>query len=375
MVGGVASSAPTFVDLFAGCGGMTRGFVDAGFELAKGYELDVNAAATYAANFGVDQTECADVKELSDVPQVDVVIGGPPCQGFSNLGKRDPLDMRNRLWRSYVDVVVASGCDVFVFENVDRFAKSAEFSFLRAEARSDGRLPGWEVRGFNLNAADFGIPQRRVRSIVVGYRSGVPTAPAHTHAKDPTADPTLEPWRNVRDAIGHLPFDGLESALDDKRCFEFGDERAPGPFKLAELHLARHYKQISLDRYECVAPGRSRFDLPEDLKMDCWKRHTTGAADVLGRLEWDKPSVTIRTEFFKPEKGRYLHPEWSKDGLQVNRALTHAEAALLQSFDDQHLWCGSKVSIARQIGNAVPPALAAAIADHVLTHLEDGVAA
>ena len=95
---------------------------------------------------------------------------------------------------------------------------------------------------------------------------------------------------------------------------------------------------------------------PTTSKPRCWREHSTGANDVLGRLEWHKPSVTIRTEFFKPEKGRYLHP--SQD-----RALTHAEAAVIQGFDDRHLWCGSKLAIAKMIGNAVPPPLAEAIAD------------
>lgn len=365
----MAEARPTFLDLFAGCGGLTRGFTAAGFELVKGYELEVEAAATFAANFGLERTECVDVTELTEVPAADVVVGGPPCQGFSGLGKRDPLDKRNKLWRAYVDVVVASGCDVFVFENVDRFSKSVEYGLLRAERVPSGRLAGWKIQEFSLNAADFGVPQRRIRSIVVGCRNGEPSAPSHTHAKDPAAGQM--PWRTVRDAIGDMSFDELETALQQDRWFDLDDDhKVRGPYKLPELHLARSYWQISLDRYKCIAPGRNRFDLPEHLKMECWKRHKTGAGDVLGRLEWDKPSVTIRTEFFKPEKGRYLHPEWSAEGVQVNRALTHAEAALLQDFDDQHLWCGSRSSIARQIGNAVPPRLAGAIASEIAKKFE-----
>ena len=116
-----------------------------------------------------------------------------------------------------------------------------------------------------------------------------------------------------------------------------------------------------LKRYALIPPGGGRFDLAEkapELLPDCWKNKKTGTTDVMGRLRWEEAAVTIRTEFFKPEKGRYLHPE-------ADRPLTHLEASLLQSFPDSYLWCGTKLSIARQIGNAVPPALARAIAEQL----------
>jgi DNA (cytosine-5)-methyltransferase 1 len=106
----------------------------------------------------------------------------------------------------------------------------------------------------------------------------------------------------------------------------------------------------------------NRFDIPDHLLARCWREHTSGSVDVMGRLSWDKPSVTIRTEFFKPEKGRYLHPT-------EHRALTHHEAARIQGFPDDYKWVGSKVSIARQIGNAVPIPLGRAIGQHLLQYL------
>jgi DNA (cytosine-5)-methyltransferase 1 len=116
-------------------------------------------------------------------------------------------------------------------------------------------------------------------------------------------------------------------------------------------------------RIKSIKKGGNRFNIPHDLLPDCWKKHTTGSADVMGRLSWEKPAVTIRTEFFKPEKGRYLHPV-------EHRALTHYEAALIQGFPDDHKWIGSKVSIARQIGNAVPIPLGRAIGRHLASALE-----
>jgi DNA (cytosine-5)-methyltransferase 1 len=139
-------------------------------------------------------------------------------------------------------------------------------------------------------------------------------------------------------------------------------------FKGLDIHVGRTYQDLSLRRFEHIPPGGNRTNIPEDLLYDCWKRHATGAMDVMGRLRWDEPAVTIRTEFFKPDKGRYLHPQWDRE-VQVNRALTHLEAARLQSFKDDFLWCGRKLEIARQIGNAVPPQLAQAVGTHILPRL------
>jgi len=350
----VAPRVPTLIDLFAGCGGISRGFVSEKFRVVGAVEHDLAAAATFAANFGEEVTYFGDITKYTSVPRAHVVVGGPPCQGFSNLGKKDPDDDRNRLWSEFVRVVVASKCDVFVLENVDRFAKSPEHVRLQKETSRSGRLEGFELTTHSLNAADFGTPQRRTRTIIIGSRIGPIDTPKQTHHREPGRG--QKRWRTVRDAIAGMDADPPIHLPDDKDYFF--DEIVPGPFTLDGIHVGRTYQPKSKERYACIPPGGNRFDLPDDLKYDCWKTHHTGAADVLGRLEWDKPSVTIRTEFFKPEKGRYLHPDH-------DRALTHAEAARLQGFDAKHVWCGNKVEIARQIGNAVPPPLAAAVARSV----------
>jgi DNA (cytosine-5)-methyltransferase 1 len=335
---------------------MTRGFVAEGFVPVQAVESDLWAAATYASNFGEEHAFCGKIEDFHDIPKAEVVIGGPPCQGFSNLGKRDDADGRNDLFKEFVRVAAAAEADVFVFENVERFRRMPHFHRLEAAA-SDA---GYTIQPYTLNAADFGVSQRRIRTIILGSRVGPLPDPVGTHGRlDALTD--LPGWKTVVDAIGHLDLEPTAGSFPKRMTSYFGCE-VPGVFTLDELHVARTYQPLSLERYDLIAPGRNRFDLPDRLLYDCWRRHKTGSGDVLGRLEWDKPAVTIRTEFFKPEKGRYLHPEWSEDGVRVNRALTHAEAALLQGFDATHTWCGSRIEIARQIGNAVPPPLASAVA-------------
>lgn len=348
--------SPTFLDLFSGCGGLSRAFVDEGFELKGAIDNNLPSAATMAANFGEDRVHWQGIAEFTGVPKVDVVVGGPPCQGFSTLGKRDPQDARNGLWREYIRVVKASDCKVFVLENVDRFRSSGELEALKRMTWKNRTLDGYKIEVHRLNAANYGAPQRRTRVVVIGSRIGAIGEPPHTHGPQASS-----PWRSVRDAIGSMGDEKPREALDDESVPFFG-QLVPGPYKINDIHVDRYYTPLSRKRISHVPEGGNRFDLPDALKPPCWLTHTRGTSDVFGRLNWDKPSVTIRTEFFKPEKGRYLHPE-------LDRALTHAEAALLQGFDERHQWCGSKIQIARQIGNAVPPPLGRAVARQVLGHL------
>jgi DNA (cytosine-5)-methyltransferase 1 len=146
----------------------------------------------------------------------------------------------------------------------------------------------------------------------------------------------LQHWLTVRQAIGDLPLVPTGHSL----------------------HIGRNPTAKSVQRYQHIPPGGNRWDLPLDLMPECWKKKTKGGTDLFGRLLWDEPSVTIRTEFFKPEKGRYLHPE-------ANRPITHREAARLQCFPDDFIFTGSKIAIAKQIGNAVPVRFAYEIAQAV----------
>jgi DNA (cytosine-5)-methyltransferase 1 len=334
----------TLVDLFAGCGGMTRGFEDSGaLRSVFAVEFDRDAAATYAANFG-EHVACGPIEDVAAFPRADVVIGGPPCQGFSPLNREAVGFERRGLWTEYLRALEAVEPQAFVMENVPELLRSAEYAEFKRRAES----LGFAVEGEILNAADFGVPQRRRRAIVIGTRASAPAWPLPTHAE---AD-----WVTFRKAVAGLPL------------------RADG----RDWHRPRKPRPESVRRYKAVPrDGGDRFAMQRnldraglgDLVPRCWRNKPTGTTDVFGRLWWDRPALTIRTEFYKPEKGRYLHPS-------AHRPITVREAARLMSFPDDFVLPEDQAmtSIARQVGNAVPPLLAQRIAESLAAALAESLA-
>ncbi|WP_371616038.1 DNA cytosine methyltransferase [Streptomyces sp. NBC_00454] len=383
------TSAPlNVVDLFAGCGGFTQGFHSyeppsggpSPFKTVAAVEFDQAAAATYASNFGEEVVFPGDIKKWDPTPHignVDVILGGPPCQGFSGLGKEDPKDPRNQLWREYVKVVSALEPKVFVIENVDRFFRSAEYQAL-LRSKKNGLLRKYNLSEGILNSADYGVPQARKRAIVIATRRDLPMIeiPTPTHTKHridrelALFDHPGGTWETIDEIFAETT--KMELSTLPERKTELFNREFPGVFLTSELHLRRNPTALSLARYRAIGPGGNRNDLRGktaliegevvDLSTESWDRHNKGSGDVMGRLRLGAPSVTIRTEFFKPEKGRYLHPS-------ANRPITHYEAARIQGFPETFKWCGTKVQIARQIGNAVPIGLSAALAKHLHNHL------
>jgi DNA (cytosine-5)-methyltransferase 1 len=367
-------NSPPFklIDLFSGAGGLTLGFTTIGnnsFQPIWANDCNKDAVATYRRNFGShcvlgDILEVLNDSELR-MPEADVVIGGPPCQGFSLLNKNRNSDSRKQLWKPFLEGIERSNAKIFVLENVPQLLGSEEHDQIISLAQKLGYKLAWS----KLCAADYGVPQVRWRGFIIGSRFADPQTvfpPKKTHYNpdkgallgELTGDngyiANPKPWRTVRDAIADLP--------------------APESTEIGEvpplnLQFGRNPTPLSLARYQAIPQeGMNRFDLQRiapELTPPCWIRKKSGGTDLFGRLWWDKPSVTIRTEFFKPEKGRYLHPE-------QHRPLTHREAARLQSFPDNFQFCGSKSEIAKQIGNAVPPLLAAKIAECVYALLLAG---
>ena len=337
------------IDLFAGCGGLTLGFVQTDeFEPIFAVESDPDAAVTYERNFGEHVARDADgvPKKIEDVdtfPPAHVVIGGPPCQGFSPLNMLGVGLDRRALWREYLKALDQANPLLFVMENVPELLRSAEYgAFLEALEQR----PGWRVRGELLNAADYGVAQTRRRAIVIGSRTGRVPWPERSHYPLGNVPLGKEAWRTFQDAVHGLPL------KPDSRNW----------------HNPRNPRLVSLERYMTIPnEGDGRFDLQArrpDITPQCWIRKTTGSTDVFGRLWWAKPAYTIRTEFYKPEKGRYLHPS-------EHRPITVREAARCQGFPDEFAFpeTQSMTSVAKQIGNAVPPKLARCIATALLEEL------
>lgn len=356
------------LDLFAGAGGLTAGFhkASARFVSVAAVEKDLAAAASYEATFGDGVVFAGGIDEWLDtatMPEdIDVVVGGPPCQGFSTLGKRQEEDHRNELWRSYARTILAVKPKYFVVENVAVFEKSRQFQDFDKATEPGEFLEDYHFQHRVLNSADFGAAQSRKRAVLIGYRRDLPFPglPEPTHNSEGTGG--LQRYEWVEDVFARIPADPDRDNVFDTKSMIFAGKTFAGPFTPRELHWSRNYTTKSLERFEDIPAGGNRFNIDESRLPECWKKHKTGSGDVMGRLHLDRPSVTIRTEFFKPEKGRYLHPT-------KNRAITHYEAAMLQGFPLNHQFVGSKTAIARQIGNAVPIPLGAAVARQLLTAL------
>lgn len=330
------------IDLFSGCGGMTLGFEQTGlFRSVFAVEWDAAAAATYRRNFG-DHIVEGPIEQVERFPHADVVIGGPPCQGFSPLNMKGVGLERRSLWREYLRALQQSEARAFVMENVPELLRSAEYAAFVELARE----LGFHVDGRILNAADYGVPQRRRRAIVIGTKSGPVEWPEPTHFPPDSIRLGGMRWRTFRDAVKGLPL------VPD------GDN----------WHTARNPRPMSVERYMAIpGEGEGRFDLAArrpDITPACWLRKKTGSTDVFGRLWWDRPAFTIRTEFFKPEKGRYLHPS-------EHRPITVREAARCMTFPDEFIFPSEQAmtAVAKQIGNAVPPLLARRIGQAIAEHL------
>lgn len=350
------------LDLFAGAGGMTAGLRDASprFETVGAVELDPSAAASFEATFGHGVIYVGDIRswlDRHDVPSADLVIGGPPCQGFSALGKQDIEDERNFLWREYVSTIRRATPKYFVVENVAEFRRSPQYQLFENATAPGGIISDYGFVSTIVNAANFGVAQARRRTLIIGYHRdlGSPGFPHETHSAQ-ADERRLPRHRTVADALAPVPIHPDRNNVLDMRKIKFHGRTLSGPYSTRDLHWSRTYTELSRRRFEVIPAGGNRRDLEAfpDLMPPCWTKHKSGSGDVMGRLRWNKPSVTIRTEFFKPEKGRYLHP-------MEDRAITHYEAALLQGFGPAHKFVGSRVQIARQIGNAVPIPLGAAV--------------
>ncbi|MDX5976864.1 DNA cytosine methyltransferase [Vreelandella alkaliphila] len=324
-------STLTSVDLFSGCGGLTEGLTQAGYEVVSAVELDKKAVATYKLNHPNVNLHHVDIKNLS--PEVlmaeaglmkgelFLLAGCPPCQGFSRLrtrnGKNIVEDVRNDLIFDFLRFVEGMLPKRIMMENVPGLEQDQRFVYFKARLEELGYFVTCKV----VNASDYGVPQRRKRIIVLASYDSKPCFPKVNAEKI-----------TVRDAIGNI------------------DERVGSQ---DGLHTMPEKRSENVKKIISMIPkdGGSRHQLPEKYHLKCFKK-SGGFRDVYGRMSWSNVSPTITSGCSNPSKGRFLHPE-------KNRTITLREAAVLQGFpyDYKFLVEHGKQSIALMIGNALPPPL------------------
>ena len=357
------------VSLFSGGGGMDLGFASEGYNIIWAIDNNSNAVKTYKANIGT-HILCADINQIdiSQIPQADVVIGGPPCQSFSLAGNRHVEDARGQLVWKYIHIIERVRPKAFVFENVTGLlsAKNAEGEKIITLLQKAFEGIGYSIAQQVMNAADYGIPQRRKRVIIVGLQKGVFSFPEPTHSEDGRIG---QRYVSVKDALDDLP-----DAINNENGTVAYEKPAQTEYQnkmRTQTTITEHYmpQMSELDRYivEHVKPGGNYMDIPSDVNSARIRRlqRDGGHTTCYGRLDPDKPSYTINTYFNRPNVGCNIH-------YRANRLITVREALRLQSFPDWYkIVSSSKQGRNLIVGNAVPPMLSAVIARNLKKYLEE----
>ena len=360
----------TVLSLFSGGGGLDLGFISEGYKILWAIDNTPNAVATYKANIG-DHIVCEDINRVNvaALPKADVVIGGPPCQSFSLAGNRHTEDDRGRLVWKYIEIIDSVKPKAFVFENVTglQSARNKAGEKILPQLEKAFQEIGYTINVKVLNAADYGVPQRRNRVIIVGLKSGKHFEfPKPTHSEQPELT-GLKPYVSVRDALGDLP----PASEDDKDVLTYSTqpENDFQAMMRSSTGITEHtLPQMSeLDKFIChhVRPGGNYMDIPTNVNSTRIRRlqinggHTT----CYGRMDPNKPSYTINTYFNRPNVGCNIH-------FAEERLITIREALRLQSFPDSYrIVSTSKQGKHLIVGNAVPPLLGKVIACQLKAYL------
>lgn len=333
--------APKAIALFSGCGGFSLGFAAEGFNVVGHVEIEKSANKIYESNFkdsvllGEDicNISNADIKSWKEkFGNIDAIIGGPPCQGYSLAGKRDPEDIRNQLYKYYVNIVSILQPKVFVFENVRLLTSmKTKEGYLFIDLITDAfEKVGYKLIRKEINAANYGVPQSRERVVIVGIRKNLNKSfvfPQEKYAEDRQ--------RTFRDATFDLQ--NLES----------------GEISSDPLHWSVSHPKHVINWLKDVPEGHSAHE-----NKDLSKRPPSGFNTTYKRIKWDEPCSTISTNFSMISGSRNVHP-------LSTRALTIREATRAQSFPDEFIFLGNWGDVRKSIGNAVPPLLAQEIAKEV----------
>ncbi len=346
----MAKKKYTFIDLFAGCGGLSLGFEMAGFESLLAIDNWEDALVTYEYNRKGAKTLCGDlatldpckIKEDYNIENVDVIIGGPPCQGFSIAGKRIIEDERNKLYKSFVRFVEVFSPRAFVMENVPNILNIGE-GMVKESILNDFKSLGYTVSVKVLTASDYGVPQNRRRAVFVGIKDNISFE-----------FPLALPSERVTsfEALSDLPENSLPDGVSytSPISCEYQEYVRKGSKGIYNHEITIHNEK-TIEIISMVPDGGNYKDLPKELQ-ETRKVHIAWT-----RLNSKKPSITIDTGH-----RHHFHYRW-------NRIPTVRESARIQSFPDNFIFRCSRTSQYKQVGNAVPPLMAKAVAEQILNTL------
>jgi len=347
------------IDLFAGVGGLSLGFEKAGFEVVVANEYDATIAEAYIKNRNKPNMIIEDITKLSITEtfgkykgQVKLVVGGPPCQGYSQKGQRKTInDPRNFLFKYFIDVVREVRPEYFVMENVPNLL-TAEKGYFKQELEKMFKELGYTINAQVLNAADFGVPQNRHRAFIIGKKGDKPVLMPEKHEKRTTIWEAISDLAYLNSGEGDEISDYKTLPLSEYQCL-----MRQNSVKVFN-HVATNHSKIALERLDMIPPkGGKEYLPPEHLTKSIY-------SGTWERMDADDISVTITTRFDTPSSGKFTHP-------YLNRAITVREAARIQSFPDDFHFFGTKTSQMKQVGNAVPPMLANAVANAIIKDINN----
>lgn len=345
------------IDLFAGCGGLSLGFIKDGHTVIKALEYDPDIANTYKMNHPEIEMIVDDIKNVDSTGtfkkgDADIIIGGPPCQGFSMAGARIRNgfidDPRNYLFKHYFNIVKTVQPKAFVIENV-KGIKSMQDGKVFAEIlrifSSKEMLGGQPYTLYYkvVKAIEFGIPQKRERMIIIGIRKDnvdFEECWESTRKEILKEMPSYFDKVTVRDAIGNLPSVTEDGVINNPTPISDYQKFLSSSNSILNNHSKTNHSKIAVERMKKIKNGENYTVLNEEIK--------SVHSGSYGRLCWDEQAPTITTRFDTPAGGRFIHPI-------ENRTLSPREAARIQSFPDDFVFYGPRTIICREIGNAVPP--------------------
>jgi DNA (cytosine-5)-methyltransferase 1 len=359
----IGNNSMNAVELFAGAGGLSIGLARVGFNIVLANEIEPDFAKTLAGNHPDTKVICADIhnvdfdRELESlgINSVALVSGGPPCQGFSTVGSKNKKDPRNSLFYEYLRAVSCIQPMYTLFENVSGFMRMYNgVAYQRLIAELDSM--GYQTASGILEASDFGLPQKRMRTIVVGWKKSLPPVsfpqPTHWGCQ---ASFGGELKLSVMDAISDLPPIGAGESSDRYLTSPRNDYQRllRGNCKVLTEHNVANYGEKMQEILQLIPCGGTVNDLPERLRPKSYFGNT------YARLMPDVPCPTVTRNFGTPSSSRCVHP-------YQNRALSTREGARLQGFPDSYVFTGAKGSKNLQIGNAVPPIFGEVIAKEIV---------